>query len=280
MKRILNCVVCYDNHKEILSYAEKLSKLNKSDLLVLIITINKLSDENLRYLESKLEKIDLNSYIYSLNKNVGYMNGMIYGVKEYFRINPNIAYEYVLFTNTDISFPDRNFVSILAEKKYDTNYWVIGPAIFVPIKQSYSNPICDNRRSLKTIKRLIYIFRTPFINTLYFLLSRLKSKLKKIKIESSREVYEVHGSFMILKSELIPKLIEKPFNAILYSEETYIAENVYLFGKKAFYDTELVVNHLEHSVTQFINIRKTNKYIATSLKVIRDDFYINKVGEK
>ena len=87
--------------------------------------------------------------------------------------------------------------------------------------------------------------------------SGVKAKLVHKKKTESRYVYEVHGSFFILKGEFAEYLKSKQFGAFIYCEEAFLAENVYHNGKKIFYDSEIEIIHLEHSVTGLMKVKKT-----------------------
>jgi len=70
-------------------------------------------------------------------------------------------------------------------------------------------------------------------------------------------------------------LDDRKFKALLYSEEAYIAELIREYNKKTYYDSNIEVIHNESAVTGKLANKKKAKYIADSLKVIRDEFYIN-----
>ena len=271
--KLINSVVCYNNHTEVISFAKSLSELSNSHLIVLVISINQLSTDNLINLKESLKKIKLSTFINETNTNLGYLNGMIFGIKNFLTLNPEFQFDYALFSNTDVSFSRNDFLFKLMNKSYPSDYWAIGPVVFSSATKSNANPVAKVRRSKKEMDKLIFIFSTPLINYLYYFLSLVKSKLFKKYDLISKEVYEIHGSFMILKKDLVYELFNKPFKGFLYSEEAFISEIVFQSHKKVFYDSTLVVNHNEHSVTRFLGIKLKLKYIADSLKSVNEDFY-------
>lgn len=273
IKRIVNTVICYDNAGEVLDYAKKISAIEKSTEVCLIIVINKLDNYQIQELKDELDLIQLEILLCQPSENLGYMNGMLYGYEYYKKKTGNHQPDYVIMSNTDIDYPDYQFISKLINKKYEDDVWVVGPAVFVPERETYDNPVAEERRSIKEIDSLIRRFNFPLFNQLYVRASLVKGHFIKKTIGNSHKVYEVHGCFFIIKGIMADKLLKEPFGALLYSEETYIAEMAHKFKKIEFYDIDLIVNHMEHSVTGKVKTKKIAKYLAESMKVIKQDFY-------
>lgn len=271
MKTILNIVICYDNTREVLKYAKMLSLQKDSDKLSLIIVINKIS-EDISSFSDNLKNINLDIELIIPGDNLGYMNGLLYGYSHSNLVKKN-SYKWIIMSNTDIAINDNNFIQKLITNTYSDDTWCIGPAVFSPNRKSYENPVCLARRSEKKIKLLITIFRIPMLNELYVTLSDYKARIKKTPKGISRYVYEVHGCFFILRDKFATYLYDKTYRALMYSEESFIAEHIFKNGKKVYYDSQLEVIHNEHSVTNSLGRKKIAKYIADSLAIILEDFY-------
>ena len=198
---------------------------------------------------------------------------MLFGYESYKKETCNHTPQFVIMSNTDVDYPDNKFLSKLISKQYDDDVWVIGAAVFVPGRNTYDNPINDKRRSVEKINQLIKIFSTPFFNQAYLKVSLIKGKFIKKGIGISHKVYEVHGCYFIIRGVMADELLKSPFGALLYSEEAYIAEMAYKYSKCEFYDTDLIINHIEHTVTSKVKTKRIAKYLYDSLKVIRRDFY-------
>lgn len=272
-KKIVNTVICYNNPDEVVSYAQKFSELEDSNNACLIITINLLEEGKYIEFENRIKEVKLECIICKPDRNLGYMNGMLFGYECYKSKTNNHTPEYLIMSNTDIDYPDSKLLKKLLEQEYDDDVWVIGPAVFVPKRRSYDNPIADHRRSVSEINLLIKKFGTPIINELYIIASLLKGRLVRKDIGNSRKVYEVHGCYFIVKGCMSDVLLESPFGAILYSEETYVAETAFRHNKIEYYDTSLVINHIEHTVTSKIKAKKIAKYLYDSMKIIKRDYY-------
>lgn len=272
-KKVLNTVICYNNEQEVLSYAKKLSQLVNAEQVCLVVVINKLDNGNISELELKIKEISLETLVCYPGENLGYMNGMLFGYENYKKETGNHTPQFIIMSNTDIDYPDNKFLSKLISKQYDDDVWVIGPAVFVPERNTYDNPVNEQRPKVEKISQLIKIFGTPFLNKLFLKGSLIKGKFVKKNIGESHKVYEVHGCYFIVRGIMTNELLKSPFGALLYSEEAYIAEMAYKFNKFEFYDTDLLINHIEHTVTGKVETKRIARYLCDSMKVIKRDFY-------
>lgn len=272
-KKILNTVICYNNVDEVVEYARKLTRLVNFEHVCLVIVINRLDDDSHAFLETEIKNIGIESLICDPQENLGYMNGMIFGYESYLKENGGVIPNFVIMSNTDIDYPDNEILVKLLNNKYEDDIWVIGPAVFVPLRNSYDNPVAEQRRDINQINRLINRFTTPILNHLYIKGSMIKGKLLRKQIGNSRIVYEVHGCYFIIRGCMAEELVKRPFGALLYSEETYISEIAFQNRKKVFYDSDLLVNHIEHTVTGKIKTGVIARHLSQSMQVIKRDFY-------
>lgn len=272
MKNIVNIVICYHNAAEIFQYAKHVSSLRESNQVLLIIVINGASDRDIQKLYTLSEILSIECLIVNPKKNLGYMNGLIYGYKQYIS-KYAVAPRFVIMSNTDIVYEDENFYSKLLNRKYDDDVWCIGPSVYVKELATYDNPVAYERRTLQEINKLILKFRIPVFRELYVKAAEIKGRfIKKVK-QCSAFVYEVHGCFFILRGEGIDKICGEVFEPFMYSEETFIAELIYQNKKKIYYDSTLEIIHLEHSVTKHIDLKKHANYLLESMEWIRNRFY-------
>ncbi|MEG6612846.1 hypothetical protein V6C42_08310 [Pseudoclostridium thermosuccinogenes] len=273
MGRILITVINYSNEAEVLRYAQMLSKQTVSSEIDLVIVNNKKSLNSKINLEKEIKEIEMSIEIYDPGENLGYLNGCLYGYREYRKRYKSIP-EWVIVSNTDIDIPNRSFFEKFLAKKYDKEVWCIAPSVYSPKNKSYDNPHYVNRCSLRKINRVIWINERPICALFYHKLAKIKAKTKRKSKQPSQYVYSVHGCFFALKYEFVDKIKDIYYEGFLYSEEAYIAEYIRIFGKKSFYDDSLEVTHRENSVTGLLNIERKSRLIANSLKYIRDKFYI------
>lgn len=273
MIEVLNTIICYNNLEEVVQYVKKVSLLKSANKVAVAVVINKLDNGNIIDLQNELAKINILSFTVDPKTNLGYMNGMIKGYQAFKENYGTHDLKYIIMSNTDINYPDDTFISDLLLRNYSENVWSIGPAVYAPDRRNFDNPVCETRRSKMDVIKTIKIFRTPVFNEIYFHLSNLKGKIKKIPRGTSRNVYEVHGCYFVIRKELGDLMVQNPFGALLYSEESYVAEMVWHNGKTGYYDANLLVEHVEHTVTGKLDYKKLSKYIADSMEVILRDFY-------
>mgnify|MGYP004519445831 CR=1 FL=1 len=275
MIEILNTIICYNNVAEVITYIKKVSELKDADKTAIMVVVNKIDNDTIEHLQNEIKKINILTYIYNPMQNLGYINGMLKGYEEYLKISEDTL-KYVIMSNTDIDYPDINFISKLLGNRYEEEVWSIGPAVYSPNMRNYDNPVLEKRRTKRAVMKTISIFRTPILNRIYYFLAVLKSKFIKRDKGKSRIVYEIHGCYFIVRPCLAKKMLDNQFGALLYSEEAYVAENVYSSNKKTFYDSDLLVYHMEHSVTGKLDFKKFANYIADSMEVILKEFYYEK----
>jgi len=269
--KILNTVICYKNEEEVLEYAKSIYQQEQNQDIVLVVVINERGNMSDDLFKTLLNSVGINIFICTPDKNLGYLNGMIYGYEKYAETNNNIP-QWVIMSNTDISFRDSLFIKSFINKEYDCDIWCVGPSIYSPSKGSYDNPASIERRSIRKINTLIFIFSYSWLASQYFKLSKIKSR-KNSERQKSRFVYEVHGCFFILKYEFAEFLKNKKYGAFLFSEEAFIAELARLNNKKIYYESEIEVVHNEHSVTsKMLTKRKAILYVE-SLTEIKKEFY-------
>lgn len=272
-EEIINIVICYNNAAEVMEYYTEILSLNEGNKVGYVVVINSSTDEEANRLVTFGNENE-HVYVFNPGKNLGYMNGLLHGYRGY-RDQTGLIPKYVIMSNTDIAFQDKKFISKLDNKIYPNNLGVIGPSILVSELESYDNPVSDERYSLQYLNNLISRFSTPIIRELYVTASFLKPKfIKRKKDTKSRNVYELHGCFFILTSKYVEFLKDMEYGVLLYSEETYVAENAYRNGFIAYYDSDLEIVHKEHSTTSKLKPTRRAKLMAESMTWIRDTYFV------
>lgn len=271
MVMALNAVVCYKNPEEVVEYAKGLSALEKAEVLALSVVVNDdITDPN--ELQSRLDELDLLALVTKPKGNAGYLGGMMEAVNAYETKFGNIP-TWIIMSNTDISYPDSDFLTKMLAIEHAEDVWCIGPSIFVPSKGAYDNPVLENRRSRFAVNKTIAVFSLPGLRTVYQMLSNIKTRICKKDESDKGYVYEVHGCYFIINSELYNVMKRRPYEAFMYSEEAYIAELVYINGKKTLFNPVLRINHNEHSVTGNLQYKVIARHIKESMAYIKREFY-------
>lgn len=270
---ILIAIINYANESEVLNYAKMIAKQTVANSITLLVINNKEDSNSKINLTNEFQKINLSIIIYNPHDNLGYLNGCLYGYRKYTEEFEQIP-DWFVMSNTDIEISDITFFERLLSNGYEENVWCVAPSIYSPNNKSFDNPHYINRCSLKKLNRIIRVHEYPLLAYGYSELSKIKAKLKRTVKKPSQYVYSVHGCFFALRSNFIEEIKDKFYEGFMYSEEAYIAEYLLLFNKKAFYDATLEITHYENSVTGLLGIKRKSKYIANSLKYIRNEFYL------
>ena len=268
---LLNSIIFYDNYFEIVKYVDSVMSLPSTENLYIAVTVNKCENEDVSKINEHF-RMYKNVFVYFPNCNLGYMNGLIYGydcfVKET-KIEPN----YVIMSNTDIVYKDHLFFAKLNEKKYNRDVWLIGPSVYANNRKCYDNPVSYKRYKKRKLKRIIAFTSIPVVRSLYVFLSDYKARLLKRPEEKSSYVYEVHGCYFIVKNDFAKYMVEHKYGMLLYSEESYLAEEVYHNKKRTYYDSDLKIIHDEHTVTGRLKRKRIARYVSSSLKYILKTYY-------
>ena len=273
IEEIINIVICYNNAQEVMEYYNEILSLDEGKNIGYVVVINSASEDEQKQLE-QFGKDNEKVYVFEPGKNLGYMNGLLFGYREYRELTGNLP-KYIIMSNTDIAFNDKSFATKLLNKNYDNDVATIGPSILVSELNSYDNPVSDERYTLKQLNKVIRTHKTPVLRECYVTASFLKPKfIKRKKDFTSRNVYELHGCFFILTGKYAELLKKLNFGVLLYSEETFVAEIAYRKGLKEYYDADLEVVHKEHSTTSKLKPTRRAKLIAESMTWIRDTYFL------
>lgn len=265
-KVMMVCVIFYNNLEEIMNFIRELEK-QKDTEIILGITVNK----DKKKLATKIQSKIITIHIFYPKSNIGYLNGLFFSYDEL--IKKGYRSNWVVFCNTDVEIPNYKFFLQVNNRSYDDDVLCLAPSIFEKNKKIYENPQYLYRYSLKSLNRRIFIFSHPSISRFYIYLSVQKAKLTKRSKQVSSVVYSAHGSFFILKYSFLNRIVRK-YMSLMYSEEAFVAEEVKSLNGKIYYDSTLEVIHNESQTTSKLNFKIKSKYIADSLKQIKNKYFL------
>ena len=271
MGKIINIVTLFNNTNEVVNYAKSLSVQTLSKDIILVIVINMIDENEKKSLYRRLSEIDLCIKIFSPEKNLGYLNGLIYGYNCY--TEENLPTKWIVMSNTDIKFLEADFFEKFVIKNYHDDFWLVGPSVYSIETKSFDNPQYSNRLTKKGIDKRIKIFENLLISYLYTKLSKIKAERSRKMELPSQVTYTVHGCFFFIRNEFIETIKNKVYGPLMYGEEIYLAENALRYNKKCYYDQMIRVNHEGSTVTRLLDLKKKSYYILQSLRFIRDEFF-------
>jgi GT2 family glycosyltransferase len=269
MRDIGVAVTCYNNESEVLLFARQLLKQSIKERIQLFVTCNSCSSYS--KFKKELNETIPSAVVFDAGKNLGYLNGCLYGVKR--SIN---TYSWVMVCNTDIEFKEDDFFE-KALSDVNEDIWCIGPDVTLVSSGKHQNPFFKERPS----NNKILIWRIAYSNylffRLYFFLSTIKSKIKsKTKnfddISKNGNVYSLHGSCFIMSADCMNEVLSTCKNLFMYGEELLVSEIIYKNRKKAYYNDRIGILHNENQVTGQVNIKNKQKWFKHSMKIISNIF--------
>lgn len=267
MYKIAISVICYDNEKEILEFADKLSRQNDSGKIVLLVTCNKCTD--VKKLINDLNKIKIYSQVFEPKENLGYLHGCLYGFEEF-----SDEYEWAIISNTDIDFVSDSFFSKLLNSHYDSKIGCIGPDITLKVTGKQQNPFALSRPGNTLMKFRKVVYGNYFLYRLYYALSDIKNKISHTKTQKENGyVYGVHGSIIILRKECIDKFLKDNIQIFMYGEELYIAEKLKENQLLSYYDKSLKIIHNENQSTGKIDSHRKQKWCSQSINFLVERYW-------
>lgn len=218
-------------------------------------------------------KSKANIHIFDFERNAGYMHGAYLGYKAY--IEKNDVPDWVILSNTDISFPEQDFwLKLGADERNDS---IIAPDI-ISADGVHQNPFARTRLPASKLKFLKRIYSNVISFKLYELFSNLKKAfIKKTPSSESQshniEIYAPHGSFIIIGGEYFKRGGSLEHPNFLYGEELFIAERARQRNIKIFYDRSYKIMHAEHVATGKMGSTFKAQCLKDSLSTILKEFY-------
>lgn len=269
--KCLNIIVYYDNKEEVEKYISEVKAIGH-DQVEIALVVNKDSEKRAIETAEFLQKSGMGRVI-DYRDNVGYLNAMLKTIRG-LDMNP---YDYVILSNTDIHFEQKDFFTQLSRKEYHDEIGCIAPSVFSTKIQGYQNPHYRERVSREHFERLSRVFSRPALGRLYLGLSGLKGKMRRKAAQrpSSCYVYSPNGAFMIFTRAFIRIITGYEYGVRLYSEESCIGELLRLNGMKCYYDDSIEVMHQESTVTGKVDYRKRFSAWKESIDYILREFYGN-----
>ena len=85
IEEIVNIVICYNNASEVMEYYKEILSLEEVKNIGYVVVINSASEDEKRELD-QFGKDNEHVYIFDPGKNLGYMNGLLFGYRGAIRI--------------------------------------------------------------------------------------------------------------------------------------------------------------------------------------------------
>ena len=272
---VLFLLVCYYNEEETIKMVEE--QILKQDYknIRIIVTINGAKDlskfQHLAHIEPRF------SFVIS-QQNIGYLNGADLGLKTFCKTQT--LPDFAILSNSDVTIQNMSFISELISKHSNSKNAVIGPSIISSLTGHNQNPMYEHRLSKTRLQLILLFFSNYLLYIIYNTLALIKRKLfmpsANIKNNITKDVYALHGSFIVFKSDYFNSGATLNYPAFLFGEELFIAEQCIKKNLTQQYDSSLSVIHHEHQTTSVFKNRKLLAYHFEALNFIYKTYYKTK----
>lgn len=282
MTKILAICINYHDEENTVRFVTQLLEQRESEYLEIIVTDTSnrnLPDPNL----DLLQKNDNRVSVFTAGKNLGYFGAAQWTLSRY--LETKELPTWMIVSNTDMFFCDRNLLSDLFLLDDDNETGVIAPSIISARTGLDQNPhmIIKPSRSKVLLRKYLLknytVYRTAL--WLYALKQFIKTKIEDrepIDKLARKAVYAAHGSFIILSARYFSKGGTLHYRPFLFGEEYFIAERAKSLGLKIVYEPKLVVFHDEHRTTgQSLNRTKWH-YLVEANSFCLETYYENDVS--
>ncbi len=192
---------------------------------------------------------------FATGKNLGYFGGAAAALKEHLETHPRP--EWVIVSNPDVYFPDRDVLQRLCDAEKGHEPAVIAPSIRTVGSSVEQNPYMRVRPSRVRMRIYSWIFSFYPTDIAYQGLSWIKHRvLERMSRESPTEtaqtasaerIYAPHGSFIALHRSYFEHGGTLDHGTFLFGEEIFVAETARRLGLTVLYEPSLVIEHTERS---------------------------------
>lgn len=260
----------YKNMEETEKCIDSIFEINEDDSHIVIVD-NGSQDGSVERMHSLYGSND-RIHVIESDTNVGFSKGNNLG---YSYIRERLAPDFVVVSNNDVLFPQKNMTQIIYDVYRKTGFYVLGPDIYVRANKEHQSPIrlslptrteiekelqmyeyysnypekWANRRNIQTIKNKI-IQSNRCLERFY---NRIRKK-DNINHSISYENCCVQGACIIVSKDYLteePKMFTpEPF---LYCEEVMLHKKCLEKGYKIVYDPIVQIWHEDSSTMIKIN---------------------------
>lgn len=279
-------ILNYKNVEETVKCVGSIKNLTISDYIIVIVD-NGSDDGSYQKLE-KLYGQDIQIELIASDKNLGFSKGNNLG---YSLIREKYDPEYVVVTNNDVLFPQKDLYKRLSKVYDETRFDVFGPDIYVEKNKEHQSPIRLNVPSLHEMKdelkmyqyyqkhpkrwvlrRRVQNIKNRLIQQ-YPLLDRLYAMIHKYERIDRGKVYEdvcIQGACIVISKNYLKKE-EKMFSPepFLYCEEILLLQKCREKGYKVVYDPYIQIYHKDSATMEKVNTNALTKAEFTLMHHIK-----------
>lgn len=253
-------IVNYNNYKETLACLQSL--LKNTYRMSICIVDNGSYNNSYHIIKQKIKKLSRVKVLRS-ETNLGYSGGNNIGI-DYFKRK---KIENIIIATSDTRVLTSN-LEHECQLALNNGNAVMGPCILENNK--FANPV-EESLSISYLLNIFFPKLAKAIKKLYqafVVLNRKNKTYKKTKRIKSKQVFMVHGCFLLLTSYYFSKFNKLDDSLFLYGEEDIISFNCATSNLPIYYNDCILVEHRCGKSSAFGDKHK-DKIIDNSLRILR-----------
>lgn len=276
MSRLAFLILNYKNAEETIKCVNSIRNAEYKDTAIVIVD-NGSKDGSAETFDKEFSSFKNIHFIF-LDENLGFSKGNNLGY-EYIRnsIKPN----FLVVTNNDVLFPDKNMQSKIEHLYETTKFHVLGPDIYVRANNVHQSPMMLNLPSKQQLEEELRMYKWYLKNPKEWVKRRKIQNIKNHLCQSNHYINEIYnklrhkqnisyasthndccvqGACIIVSSDYM-KLETKMFypEPFIYCEELLLYKKCMDKGYRIVYTPEIQVFHEDSSTMTKINNGDLNK---------------------
>lgn len=269
--KILSLIICYNNEEEVIEYCRMINRLPNSERIEIVIAINSLSKQVKEYdFIENIKQISKNIYVYSLKKNMGYLNGMLEGYRLFAKsqIDEIKKIKWVIMGNTDIKIKSYDVINYLLKcSSYPEDVVCIAPKVHRTMPDCFEHQIEERFKKSKFIF-LSWINKIYILSKIYGMLAQKRKTTRLNEDNKPRKIYAAHGCFFIIRIDFIKIFFDENWPFLMYNEEGYISDLIYKNNFSTYYDPYIYVEHQGSTSTRYLTSKQKSLMLAETYKFL------------
>lgn len=251
---VLVLCVNYNTDAVVLRFADAVASLDEADQIH-VACADCSPEQPSQVLQERAEMDPRFSYV-PLGENAGYFGGAAGALAAFEAVGGQIP-EWVVVSNTDISFPAPDLFRQLQTRHADGKFDVVAPAITSTQTGAAQNPHMVSRPPVARMRFLRDLAKRFVLANAYQVLARARARLRGARrVKDLRSgaapyrIYAPHGAFIAFRRTYFEQGGQLDYPGFLFGEEVYVAETARELGLRVGYDPALCVQHDEHVATR------------------------------
>ena len=277
MSEIALIVIDYKKPQLVKSLVASASGLEARERVQILVVENE-ANEAIRRTVEELEGPGVRALFE--DRNWGYFGGAQVGLE--WLDSQSWKPEWIIVSNSDIEFPQREFFRKLLDYRVPADLGVLAPGILSGLSMDDQNPFYVSRPASWRMHFYKWCFRWYATGAAYGMAGVAKDYLKgKLGGDGSHaptprsagEIYAPHGAFIIFHRNYFERGGSFKHGAFLFNEEFTVAETCRETGLKVVYEPGLQVRHADHATMGSFPSRNVIKFHGEASRFTADRYF-------